>query len=155
MPPIFWEELGRTVATFSQLEDILKRTIMSLPLTGFSEEEIGKKVNSIENMATGSLNRLINELKEIFKKLEIHPNPNLIKELEKAKDIRNIFTHGLWQPAENPGKAYPFLMKQKRLITDKNKMLYDAKKLLLIRTELREIIFDCICLVESNGQPFP
>ena len=154
MSPDFWEELGRTVATFGQLEFILKRTLISLPLK-FTKEQFKKEREKIEIMATSSLNDLVKKLEDYSQHIKVPPPPpSLFENLHKAIDRRNILSHGAWEPINS--KAYPQLLKRDKStgikITDKNIMQYDTELLRTIRTTTRDIIYSCVDLVAKNGK---
>ena len=148
MPPNFWEELGRVVAIFGYLENTLKLTILNLPLKNTTKEELEKKIQKVDTILTGSLGKLIRELEEILKNLDNHPYSNLIEELKKAQDHRNILIHGTWSKGEK-GKAYPFFL---RLGEEPiNMTLYNTKTLHQVREGVVILIRCCINLTDHYG----
>lgn len=110
--PKFWEELGRTVATFTTLEDILPR--FYLAITGsrnnkeFSEEDVKIWVAKLDKSLSDTLGGLIEKVREAFgddERIEKEIKFEIITRLEGLKVWRNVLCHGAWVGFENDGSA--------------------------------------------------
>jgi len=124
----FWEHLGRVVATFGFLEEILGKAIFAMTATTqYSEENIReaseKWRSKLEKALVDPLGGLIdtygkavrdNQSKTISKEdLE-----SLLDDLRSASQIRNVVCHGSWRTAGNPSIARPFFVKRGMEIFD-------------------------------------
>ena len=107
--PAFWEVLGRTVATFGFLEEILGKAIFALTATKpYSEEDIQAAYEAwykkLEKALTDQLSYLT---KSYDKSLREHPQSTitnideLIEQLNEAAKIRNVICHGSWRTPES------------------------------------------------------
>lgn len=119
----FWECLGRTVATFGFLENILLRAIFSFTATQpYNEDEIEKAysewIPKIENALKDPLGTLIDNYGK-----SVRDNPDsttanldeLLKDLREASKIRNVICHGYWgMPDENKASVPFFVNRQNK-----------------------------------------
>lgn len=116
----FWEYLGRTVATFSFLEGILKRAIFALTATRRydSAEETEAAYEAwllhLQQVLTDQLWKLAEKYGEAVRShadstiLNVH---TLVDEIKEAAKIRNVLCHGAWLNIPNEeGKAIPFFV---------------------------------------------
>ena len=123
----FWESLGRTVATFGFLEEILARSIFSFTATRpFDETDVGaefeKWLPQLERALTDTLGGLIDQF---GKAVRDHPNSTiedldcLLADLRKASEIRNVLCHGSWNRAPDAdGASKPFFVNRRKMIFD-------------------------------------
>ena len=103
--PEFWESLGRTVATFGYLEEILGKAIFSFTATKpYSADEIDaaykKWLPTLEKALSDPLGRLIKAFERAVKN---HPHAKdvvdidgLATALRTASSYRNVLCHGSW-----------------------------------------------------------
>ena len=119
---LFWESLGRTVATFGYLEKTLGQAIYAFLMTKpydasqIDEEFMKWLAEKLEDAVTDPLGKLITEYK---KAVESHPEAtatgkgfdDLIAQLRTASSYRNALCHGAWDqvPDEN-GASVPFFV---------------------------------------------
>lgn len=119
--PSFWELLGRTVATFGFLEEVLARAIFAFTGTRpYSDDEIQdalqKWIPTLERALSGTLSPLIAAYE---KAVLAHPQASisnltdLIEDLRKAAELRNVLCHGSWGPPDANGGSIPFFFRQK------------------------------------------
>jgi hypothetical protein len=118
---IFWEELGRTVATFGFLEGVLTRAIFSLTSTikhnedGW-EEAFDKWVPKIERSLSDQLFELIKTYSDAVKS---NPEANkvdlqdFLETLREAARVRNVLCHGSWNKPNEAGASVPFYVTRK------------------------------------------
>lgn len=156
----FWEELGRTIATFGFLEEMLKKaTYAFASITPCSEEEFQSKnkefEKQLERIVSGSLSKLIDEYDKTVRK---HPDANtdnlddLILNLRKGTEIRNMLCHSSWGPPNENGASVPFYVNSKK---EKNNSPIDLEFLRKTRLCVVELICDVINSVTLMGWNFP
>ena len=160
----FWEELGRTIATFGFLETTLAKAIFALSAkrerkeitNEMYERWIGRTKKSLE----ASLGYLIDEYEkelseeitletEISKQIDL---PELIENLRKGKKLRDVLCHSSWSPGKTGDKAKPFFMNRKEKNFDTE---CDIAYLRQIRNATQEMICMCINTVTLKGLEFP
>lgn len=120
----FWEKLGRAIATYSFLEEILKKAIFALEFTKTYEsekernlayEEWKKKLSKnltaqLFNLsdqfqkATANHQEYCNDTEEISKLVEL---------IKNSSEIRNVLCHGSWSLPDDDDKSIPFFINKK------------------------------------------
>ncbi len=116
--PEFWQSLGRAVATFGFLEEVLARAIFALTATrSYAEAEIEAEnkrwVAKLEKTLSDQLGGLIDTY---GKALREHPRSKLdgfkelIGDLRKASKIRNVICHGSWGTPDETGASLPLFV---------------------------------------------
>lgn len=119
--PSFWESLGRTVATFGFLEEILKKAILSFTATKpYSENEIQQAYDDWHQKFEKTLTDQLGNLIETYgKAVREHPDSKvdnlnaLLSQLKEASNIRNVICHGSWRPPASNGASRPVFVKPK------------------------------------------
>jgi hypothetical protein len=109
----FWEALGRSVATFGFLEEILGRAIFSFTATreyrdDDIEEAYRKWLPTLERALSDQLGALINTDDKVVRdhgKAEIPSFGDLIDDLRQASTIRNVLCHGSWRAPDEHGRS--------------------------------------------------
>ena len=112
----FWCSLGRAVATFGYLEEMLKQAVFALtgsvpvPATGQDEavEQWGKL---LERTIVMTLSPLIDNLAKAVKehpKARIDNLDEFIQHLRDAAKMRNVICHSSWKPPAANGSAQAF-----------------------------------------------
>nr|VFK48084.1 MAG: hypothetical protein BECKTC1821E_GA0114239_11022 [Candidatus Kentron sp. TC]VFK56221.1 MAG: hypothetical protein BECKTC1821F_GA0114240_100958 [Candidatus Kentron sp. TC] len=121
----FWESLGRAVATFGFLEEMLAKAIFAFTaIRPYEESEIEKAFEQwlpkLERALTDPLGGLIDSF---GKAVRDHPEeaisdlPDLLSDLKKAAAMRNILSHGSWRLPDAHGAAVPlFVNRQKEVV---------------------------------------
>lgn len=158
--PAFWDELGRTVAAFGFIEEMLGKAIFAL--TGAKEfdpegdpEAFSEWMKTLEKALTDQLGCLINSYE---KALAENPRTKdsdygaYISALKEAKEIRNVLCHGSWDKPDGQGRSVPRFVNRKLLIFETP---VDVQFLRQTRAELRHIICDILDTVTSVGYQFP
>lgn len=156
----FWEELGRTIATFGFLEEMLKKaTYAFASITPCSEEEYESKNMEFEKqlvrIVSGSLSKLIDEYDKTVRK---HPDANtdnlddLIKYLRKGTEFRNMLCHSSWGPPNENGASVPFFVNSRN---EKFNSPIDVEFLRKIRLCVVELICDVRDSITLMGWNFP
>jgi hypothetical protein len=158
--PQFWEELGRTIATFGFLEDVLAKAIFSFTGTReYREDEIGaayaKWVLTLERTISDQLSNLIDVYAKVVRE---HPRAtityldDLIGALREATKVRNVLCHGWWQKPDHLGRSVPFFV-------NRQKEVFETAIGIEFLRQLRQHAVDLICevidTVTHMGWQFP
>lgn len=157
-----WEALGRVVATFGFLEEVLGRAIYTVTATKqVSEEdaeaEVAKWVVTLERALDDPLGKLIDSYE---KALANRPEAaGAMKEarlsfhaLREANVIRNALCHGSWQSPDGDGRSKLRYVDKRRGVFD---TAVDLKFLQQTRQGVVELICDVIDSVAHLGLKFP
>jgi hypothetical protein len=115
---LFWAALGRTVATFGFLEDVLARAIFAVTATkrfSVSEPPVSYDAwqKTLEKALTDTLDPLIDKFSAEIRSHENNICENLdefLKELRDCAKFRNVICHGSWQPPDENGRSVPFFV---------------------------------------------
>ena len=119
--PAFWESLGRAVATFGFLEDVLCKAIFALTATThYSEAEIDAAYDAwlptLERALSDPLGNLIDVYGKALRKNESTKVENvdeLLSDLRSASALRNVICHGSWAPPNSNGATVPSFVNKK------------------------------------------
>ena len=165
MGPEFWEELGRTIATFGFLErTILPRAIYALSATRRHEQitdEMGERwISNLKNSLKDPLGELIKmyeqeldqEIAEGAKSSKQMNLTRLIEDMRKAKVHRDIFCHASWGPGSSVGKAKPFFINRKNEFLESE---YCISQIRQVRVFVIQTICECMATVTLKGIQFP
>jgi len=158
--PEFWECLGRTVATFGFLEEILAKAIFAFTATtSYNELEIEKAFNEWLPKLERSLSDQLGNLIDTYGK-SVRDNPDAIKtnldellnDLREASKIRNVICHGSWRNPDSNNATIPFFVNRQLEIFDTH---VDKKFLNQVRVHTTELICCIIDSVTYIGWKFP
>lgn len=118
----FWEALGRAVATFGFLEEILGKAIFVF--TGTKqiqedrfEEEFGRWLPTLERALYDPLGNLIDAYAASARannNATIKDLDDLLSELRAASVIRNALCHGSWRSPDIEGRSVPHYVDKRR-----------------------------------------
>lgn len=156
----FWEQLGRAVATYGFLEQVLGRAIFALTATrkyahDELEEAYSKWPGQLERALTDPLGGLIvayGKALQSHHKLSVSNPEYLIKDLQRAAQLRNVLCHGSWQVPDAEGKSLP-------LFVDKKLKAFatpiDVAYLQQVRDQVANLACAVIDSVSSIGLQFP
>ena len=159
--PSFWESLGRTVATFGFLEDVLGKAIFSFTATrpydaSEIDAEYEKWLPKLERALTDTLSKLITEYK---KAVQDHPHAtsedldSLITNLRTASTFRNVLCHGSWiKPPDANGASLPFFINNKMQIFNTP---IDCQFLDKLQREVAILSCEVVNTVTQMGWQFP
>ncbi|MCE5319175.1 MAG: hypothetical protein LLG04_17660 [Parachlamydia sp.] len=122
----FWESLGRTVATFGFLEEVLGKAIYSFTATRpYEETEIQQAYSEwLPKLEHALIDPLGNLIDAYGKAVRDNPNAvidnfdDLLDDLRKASQMRNILCHGSWRLPDTNGASVPFFMNRQKEIVD-------------------------------------
>ena len=162
--PAFWEELGRTVAAFTHLEDMLARAYFGLTSSrqyadieeataAFSQWE-----KALKELLTDSLYSLTSKLRQAFRDDARVPDDfadNTIARLDALRVWRNALCHGAWQGFASNGSTS---LRHFRSGDDGPKQLEDRLTLATIssiRAETVSLTLDLVDILSSARVRYP
>lgn len=156
----FWESLGRAVATFGFLEEVLGKAIFVFTATRpYEEDQIeqayAKWLPQLERACSDPLGHLIDTYGKVVK-----DNPNstinnldqLLIDLRKASQMRNIFCHGSWKAPDSNGASIPFFVNRQGQIVD---TAMDRKFVDQVQQHTVNLICAVMNTVTDMGWQFP
>ena len=158
--PVFWEALGRAVATFGFLEEVLLKAIFAITATTpYEEDKIEAAYKAWVPTLTRSLSDPLGNLIDTYgKAVRNNTNSNienfdaLLEDLRKACKIRNAICHGSWRAPDSKGLSIPFYV-------NKQGEVFDTLIGIAFLAQLREATTDLACAVIDTvthmGWQFP
>lgn len=122
----FWESLGRAVATFGFLEEVLGKAIFSFTATrSYNGSEIQQAYAEwhpkLERALIDPLGKLIDAYEKAVRDHQdaaIDNLDDLLGHLRKASQMRNILCHGSWSVPDTSGASIPFFVNFQKQIVD-------------------------------------
>ncbi|MDU0460312.1 MAG: hypothetical protein RW306_16410 [Geobacteraceae bacterium] len=158
--PIFWESLGRAVATFGFLEETLAKAIFAFTATKpYSEEEVRKALDEWAPKLKKALSdQLWNLIESYGKAVREHPEATietldeLLEQLKEAAKIRNVICHGSWRSPNSKGASVPFFVNRQQERFD---TAIDVSFLLQLQKHVSELICTVVNTVTHMGWQFP
>lgn len=160
----FWEELGRTVATFTFLEDILARAHLALTATRKYEDSEQAEaayshwVKELKQSLTDSLNALTDKIERAFNSDDrVAPDigAGIVARLRELRVWRNALCHGAWENFGADGSAH---LRHFRNSPDGPEQLEGRLTLdtvSRIRAETTELAVDIVDVVTAAGVRLP
>ncbi|NEN93961.1 MAG: hypothetical protein F6K48_35815 [Okeania sp. SIO3H1] len=157
---VFWEELGRTVATFGFLEEVLGKAIFAFTGTRpYSEDEVLQAYEAWLPKLERALSDPLGSLIDVFEKsVKEHPKAtisnlgDLTKDLRDASRIRNVLCHGSWGPPDASGASIPFFVNRQK---KKFATPVDLAFLRQTQSATAELTCEVINTVTHMGWQFP
>ncbi|MEO0700900.1 MAG: hypothetical protein AAFY80_02055 [Pseudomonadota bacterium] len=158
--PGFWEWLGRTVATYGFLEEVLGKAIFSFSATTpYPEQEIEEAyaawLPKLERALSDPLGNLIDGYS---KAVRGHPGATitnleeLVGDLRKAAVVRNVLCHGSWRLPDDDGASKLLFVNRQLEIFDS---AVDVKFLQKTQRHVAELSCAVVSTVTHMGWRFP
>jgi hypothetical protein len=156
----FWQALGRTVATFGFLEEILGKAIFVFTGTRcIPEDKIGEELEkwlpTLERALSDQLGGLITSYGAAVRANSSATITNLDKLLEdlgEVAKVRNVICHGSWRGPDGQGRSIPFFV-------NRNKEVFqtpiDVAYLQQVQQRAVELACAVINTVTQMGWQFP
>jgi hypothetical protein len=156
----FWIALGRTVATFGFLEEVLGKAIFSFTGTREVPEdqiqaEYEKWLPKLQRALSDPLGGLIDSYGKAVrdnKAATITNLDSLLEDLRKAAELRNVICHGSWRLPDKDGRSVPLFVDKKNRIFETP---IDIAYLLQLRQHVVKLICDVMNTVTHMGWQFP
>jgi len=158
--PKFWESLGRAIATFGFLEEVLGKAIFSFTATRpYEEAEIEQAylewLPKLEHALIDPLRNLI----DVYERA-VRDNPNavidnldrLLSNLREVSKMRNILCHGSWRIPDRSGASVPLFVNRQKLIID---IAMDQPYIDQVQRHAADLACAVINTVAQMGWQFP
>ncbi len=160
--PLFWEYLGRTVATFGFLEEVLARAFFVFTGTReYPSDEIEDTHKAWPSKLTRALTDTLDPLavsygEAVRKKQDpsIKDVDDLVQRIRRAAKIRNVLCHGSWGVPDKEGKSLPRFIRN-RSNPESFDTRIDIPFLMQVQNEVRDLACDVIDTVTQMGYQFP
>jgi hypothetical protein len=159
----FWEGLGRLVATFGFLEEILGKAIFAFTATReYSEDEVEAEFEAWLPTLQRALNEPLNPLVTAYSQaVRNHHAPpldeasldELVRQLRQVATLRNAICHGSWRQApDSEGRSVPFYVDRRLGIFGDP---IDLQYLQSLQRSVAELACDVMNTVTLLGWQFP
>lgn len=158
--PAFWEALGRAVAAFGFLEEVLLKAIfVYTATTPYDQSEVEAMYEAWVKKMTRSLSDTLHGLIDTYGKA-VRDNPeadlvgfdDLLVDLKNACKIRNAICHGSWRTPDPEGLSVPFYVNRQSEIFDTPVGIAFLGQCLRATTDLACAVIDS---VTHMGWQFP
>jgi thymidylate synthase len=157
---VFWESLGRAVATFGFLEEIIAKAIFSFTGTRpYNEDEVQQAYTEwIPKLNHALFDPLGNLIETYGKAVKDHPDAaidkfdDLLDDLRNAAQMRNILCHGSWRVANEDGASIPFFVNRKMEVVDS---AMDRESIDQVQRHAAHLVCAVINSVTQMGWQFP
>jgi hypothetical protein len=158
--PQFWEQLGRTIATYGFLEEVLGKAIFAFTATRkYSTNEIDAAYQTWLPQLERALTDQLWNLAESYGKAA-HDNPNtttknvdeLVEHIKNATVIRNVLCHGSWRTPNAQGASVPLFVNRQKQVFD---TAIDIRYLVQVQTHVAELACNVMDSVTHMGWQFP
>jgi hypothetical protein len=158
--PTFWEALGRAIATFGFLEEVLGKAIFAFTATTqYQENEIDDAYRNwlptLEKALIDPLGGLINAYGKAVRDnsaATIENLDDLLSQLRAAATIRNVLCHGSWRTPDPNGSSLPLFVNKQKLVWDTS---IDVGYLEQAQRAVAELACAVITTVTHMGWRFP
>jgi len=159
-PPLFWEQLGRTIATFGFLEEVLGKAIFAFTGTRkYDAHEIETSYEAwlpkLERALTDPLCNLADSYGKAVRENQdsiIANVSELVESIKMAAAIRNVLCHRSWRVPDNEGMSLKFFV-NRHMKTFETRI--DVPFLRQVQDEARSLACDVIDTVTLMGWQFP
>ena len=161
----FWEQLGRAIASFGFLEDVLRKAIFAYTGTRrYPPDEVEDKMDKwkslLERAMTAQLWTLATEYEKAVKDHPDNSTENveeLVETIKEAAVVRNVLCHGSWMMPDGEGKSVPRFTRKDRATGDLNvfETKIDAEYLAQVQAHVTDLICSVIDTVTHMGWQFP
>ena len=156
----FWEHLGRTVATYGFLEEILGKAIFALTATksypdNTIEQAYMEWLPKLERALTDPLGSLIDAYGSAIREHQdalVENLDDLLDDLRSASQIRNVLCHGSWRVPDKNGASVPLFVNRKRQVFETP---IDVLFLRKTQRSVAELACFVISIVTRAGIQFP
>jgi hypothetical protein len=158
--PQFWEQLGRTIATYGFLEEVLGKAIFAFTATrSYSTDEIDAAYQAWLPQLERALTDQLWNLAESYGKAA-RDNPatttenvgELVEHIKKASILRNVLCHGSWRKPNANGASVPLFVNRQKQVFD---TAIDIAYLAQLQGHVVELACSVIDSVTHMGWQFP
>lgn len=158
--PRFWEQLGRTVATFGFLEEVLGKAIFAFTATRiYKPHELEAAYKAwlplLERALTDQLSNLADSYGKAARENPATTTENvgeLVEDIKKTVVIRNVVCHGSWRKPNANGASVPLFVNRQKQVFD---TAIDVAYLEQVQAHVVELACCVIDSVTHMGWQFP
>jgi len=159
--PEFWEQLGRTVATYGFLEEVLGKAIFAFTATrrfgtgAEAQEAYALWLPTLERALKDTLKPLADAYGRAVRANAESTTENieeLISAIKEASEIRNVICHGSWRAPDPKGRSLPLFVNKLNEIFDTP---LDIAYLHQVQSHIAELAATVIDTVTHMGFQFP
>jgi hypothetical protein len=158
--PQFWEQLGRTIATYGFLEEVLGKAIFAFTATrNYSPEEIDAAYRAwlpqLERAFTDQLWTLAESYRKATRENPATTTENvdeLVGDIKEATAIRNVLCHGSWRTPDADGASVPLFVNRQKQMFD---TAIDIAYLKQVQAHVAELACSVMDTVTHMGWQFP
>ncbi|TAL90225.1 MAG: hypothetical protein EPN62_09980 [Candidimonas sp.] len=158
--PEFWEHLGRAIASFGFLEEILAKAIFAFTATTeYSENEVRAVFAKWSELLKRALSDTLCPLADVYGKVvrgyheaDFANVGDLVKDIKRAAEVRNVLCHGSWRGPNASGKSDIYFFNKRG---EKFDTPVDIEWLLQLQAHVQDIICSVIDSVTVMGWQFP
>lgn len=156
----FWEQLGRTIATYGFLEEVLGKAIFAFTATrNYSQKDLAAAYKAwlpqLERALTDQLWNLIETYGRAARENPATTTKNideLIADMKNAAIARNVLCHGSWRTPNADGASVPLFVNRQKQVFD---TAIDIAFLKQVQTHVAELACCVIDTVTHMGWQFP
>lgn len=160
--PLFGEHLGRTIATYGFLEEVLGKAIFAFTATReYADDKIDEAYKAWLPKLERALSDPLGGLADSYRKA-VRDNPestiknknidDLVEDIKRAAVIRNVLCHGSWQSPNIDGASVPLFVNRQREVFD---TAIDISFLEQVQSHVAELACCVIDSVTHVGWQFP
>lgn len=158
--PEFWEHLGRTIASFGFLEEVLGKAIFAFTATRhYSEDEIDAALQAwLPKLERALTDQLVNLAEAYGKAARDNPDTttenlaDLVEDIRRAAVIRNVLCHGSWRTPDANGSSIPLFVNRQHEIFETP---IDVAFLRQVQADVAALSCTVIDTVTHMGWQFP
>ena len=123
--PEFWEQLGRAIATYGFLEEVLGKAIFAFTATrpfetsAEAQEAYASWLPTLERALTDTLKPLAEAYGKAVRDNAKSTTENvdeLVAAIKEASEIRNVICHGSWRTPDREGRSLPLFVNKRKEI---------------------------------------
>jgi hypothetical protein len=156
----FWEHLGRTIASFGFLEEVLGKAIFAFTGTRrYASDEIeAAYVAWLPKLERALTDQLVNLAESYGKATRENSETTtegvdvLVEEIKSAAAIRNVLCHGSWRTPDENGASIPLFVNRKKEIFETP---IDVAYLRHVQAYVVELACSVMDTVTHMGWQFP
>jgi len=158
--PEFWEHLGRAIASFGFLEEVLGKAIFAFTATRrYRDSEIEAAYEDwLPKLERALTDQLVNLAEAYGKATRDNPNTStenvsdLVEDIKKAAVIRNVLCHGSWRIPDAHGASIPLFVNRQK---EKFESPIDVAYLRQVQAHVAGLTCSVIDTVTHMGWQFP
>jgi hypothetical protein len=158
--PQFWEQLGRSVATYGFLEEVLGKAIFAFTATRrYGPEEVDAAFHAWLPLLERALSDQLWNLAESYGRA-VRENPDattknigeLVEAIKEATVIRNVLCHGSWCAPDANGASIPLYVNRQKQVFETR---IDVHYLRQVQVHVADLACAVVDTVTHMGWQFP